>query len=138
MARQFGSTASYKALVDEKFRSPLARAFFYGFPSYGGQSYDGKAAGAFLIPYYMLTRGVFYPEGGVAEIPIAMARLARELGVEIREECQVTGLKTHGRRVTAVALENSEALSADLVISNVDRSTTRGWFRDGDVVPAEL
>ena len=30
----------YKGLVDSWFQSPLLRAFFYGFPSYGGQTYN--------------------------------------------------------------------------------------------------
>ena len=43
---RFDVRATYKELVDQRFKSPLLRAFFYGFPSYGGQTYDSKAPGA--------------------------------------------------------------------------------------------
>jgi phytoene desaturase len=128
MARHLGAVTNYKALIDRLFESPLARAFFYGFPSYGGQSYNGSAAGALLIPYYMLARGVFYPEGGVAAIPTALAKLARELGVAVREDSPVTGLKTEQKRVTSVELAQGETISCDALISNVDRTTTRQWL----------
>lgn len=128
VAARFGGGQSYKAVVDRMFGSPLLRAFFYGFPSYGGQTYSGRAWGAFLIPYYMIERGVFYPEGGVASIPRAMADLGREIGVEIREECRVAGLEASDGMVRGVRLCTGEIEAADAVISNVDRTTTRSWL----------
>lgn len=119
---------SYKSLVDRMFESPLVRAFFYGFPSYSGQTYDSKAAGALLIPYYMVQGGVFYPEGGVASIPRALGELGRDLGVEYREGARVVGVQVDGRRVTGVALQDGTIERADGYISNVDRTTTRSWL----------
>ena len=57
---RFDVRKTYKQLVDGWFRSPLLRAFFYGFPSYGGQSYHSKAAGALMIPYLMVDEGVIF------------------------------------------------------------------------------
>lgn len=126
-AKGFGSASSYKAFIDQTFQSPLVRAFFYGFPSYGGQTYDGKAGGALLIPYYMVQGGVFYPEGGVAAIPSALTKLARELGVEIREGAHVTSFQSADRRVTGAVLADKTVEQVDAIISNVDRTTTRSW-----------
>jgi phytoene desaturase len=127
-AARFDVRATYKELVDRMFSSPLLRAFFYGFPSYSGQSYDSKAPGALLIPYYMLTEGVFYPEGGVGAIPAALARLALELGVEIRTNTRVVGLDCDGSRIQAALLEGGARVNAESFIANVDRSTVRGWL----------
>lgn len=127
-ARHFDVRVTYKELVDRMFRSPLLRAFFYGFPSYGGQTYDSKAAGALLIPYLMIQEGVYYPEGGVAAIPAALERLARELGVEIRTGARVTGLVQSGSRIEAVELEGGERVKAERFISNRDRLSTRAWL----------
>ena len=120
----FNPWKSYRQLVDTAFTHPLLRAFFYGFPSYGGQSYESKALGALLIPYYMLSQGVFYPEGGVAAIPRAFERLARELGVELLVGAAAVGLDHVGKKVTAVRLESGESIPADVAISNIDRLTT--------------
>lgn len=123
-ALPFDVRKSYRELVDSTLSSPLLRAFFYGFPSYGGQTYDSKAAGALLIPYLMLSEGVWYPVGGVSAIPNAFAKLARELGVEIREGVEVTGLETTKNSVTGVKTRGG-LIAADVVVSNRDWLTTR-------------
>ena len=135
-ALKFDVRKTYRELVDGMFRSPLLRAFFYGFPSYGGQTYDSKAPGALMIPYLMIQEGVFYPRGGVAAIPEAFARLARELGVEFRQ-AKVAGLRKSGARVDAVILEDGEAIAADAVVSNADRLQVARWLgRPTDVPPS--
>lgn len=124
-ARHFDVRATYKQIVDRMFRSDLLRAFFYGFPSYGGQTYDSKAAGALMIPYLMLREGVWYPKGGVAAIPQAMHRLAVELGVEFRTGAQVSGVESEGRRIRSVTLSTGERIHAEAFVSNLDRVTFR-------------
>lgn len=119
---QFNPFRNYRALVDGWFKSPLLRAFFYGFPSYSGLSYNDPAPGALLIPYYMLRDGVYFPEGGVRAIPRAFERLARELGVEFRMNTRFR--KFVGDR--SVELETGEVLEADHIICNVDKLTATG------------
>ncbi len=118
----------YKGLVDSWFQSPLLRAFFYGFPSYGGQTYDSKAPGALLIPYLMIQEGVYYPEGGVSAIPKAMCKLALELGVEILTNKKVNRLESKGKSVASATLEDGTKVEAEVFISGVDRLTTRSWL----------
>ncbi len=119
----FNSIKTYRSLVDDLFESPLLRSFFYGFPSYGGQSYNSKAPGAFLIPYFMIRKGVFVPEGGVRAIPIAFRRLAEELGVAFRMGERVTAFQASGKRLDSVHLSSGESVHADAFISNIDRYT---------------
>ncbi|MDX2066547.1 MAG: FAD-dependent oxidoreductase, partial [Fimbriimonadaceae bacterium] len=120
---QFDVRRTYRQLIDGWFELPMLRAFFYGFPSYNGQTYDGSAAGALLIPYYMLRHGVYYPRGGVAAIPAAFRRLAEELGVEFRYGARVTQVRHANQRVTAVQLADGERVTAREFISNVDPYT---------------
>lgn len=124
----FDARKTYKQLVDSWFKNPILRAFFYGFPSYGGQTYDSHAPGALMIPFLMLDEGVFYPQGGVAAIPEAFYRLACELGVEFRFEAKVKNLITDQNRVTHASLEGGELIAADSFISNVDRLTVQSWI----------
>lgn len=120
-ASKFDLRLNYKQLVESFFTSPLLRAFFYGFPSYSGQTYHSKAAGALMIPYYMIEGGVWWPEGGVAAIPSAFAKLGQDLGVQYRTSAKVAGLRIDGSRAAAVVLESGEEISCDAVISNRDR-----------------
>lgn len=123
----FNPLRTYRELVNAMFRSRLVRAFFYGFPSYGGQSYDAKSPGAFLIPYYMLRDGVYFPKHGVRAIPRAFHRLAVELGVEFRFGAEVSSLEGDGRTLRAIGLRSGERVTADAFISNVDRSSVAKW-----------
>lgn len=135
-AMRFDVKKTYRELVDGMFRSPLLRAFFYGFPSYGGQTYDSKAPGALMIPYLMIQKGVFYPEGGVAAIPEAFARLAKELGVEFRTG-KATGLTHANGRATGLKLEGGETIAADAFVCNADRLQVARWLgRPTDVPPS--
>ncbi len=127
-ALPFNMRLTYKELVDGWFTSPLIRAFFYGFPSYGGQTYDSKAPGALMIPYLMIQEGVYYPTGGVAAIPESLERLARELGVDIRCNSKVEAFRSRGNKIQAVKLAGGEVVESECFISNVDRLTTRQWL----------
>ena len=112
----------YRKAIDDLFRHPLLRAFFYGFPSYSGQSYRSASVGGFLIPYYMFANGVFYPRGGVAAIPAAFERLARELGVRFEAE-RVVRFHRKRDRITGARLDNGEEVVADAYIVAFDRFT---------------
>lgn len=127
MAKFANPRSTYKQIVDRSFQHHLLRAFFYGFPSYGGQTYDSVAPGAFFIPFLMLSEGVYYPEGGVSAIPEAFHRLAQELGVQFRLSAKVDRIDVEEGRVTAVHVGN-ERIGCDAVISNVDRFTTGKWL----------
>jgi phytoene desaturase len=134
-ALPFDVRKTYKELVDGMFKSSLLRAFFYGFPSYGGQSYRSKAPGALLIPYFMLQDGVWYPKGGVAAIPEAFARLATELGVEIRTGTQVVGFESADGRVRSAVLASGEKVSGEAFVCNRDRVQTQTWL--GRTLPSK-
>lgn len=116
----FNPFRDYKTLVDQYFKSDLLRSFFYGFPSYGGQSYHSKAPGAFLIPFYMIEHGVSFPIGGVRAIPAAFHRLAVELGVEFQFSTSIAEIETSNGRATAVITDQNERIPADAIISNID------------------
>ncbi|CAN5645945.1 NAD(P)/FAD-dependent oxidoreductase [soil metagenome] len=134
---RFDVRKSYRQLVDGWFTSPLMRSFFYGFPSYSGNSYDSKAAGALLIPYYMLQDGVWWPQGGVGAIPDAFERLARELGVEILTGREVVNYERREQRLVAVTDATGERHEATAFVANVDRSTVRAQiFHEAEPQPS--
>lgn len=117
------ATTPFKDVVDSLFQSPLLRAFFYGFPSYGGQSYRSPSPGSFLIPYYMLTEGVWVAEGGVRAIPQALMKLATELGVDFEFGTEVTSVETAGRQITQVKTASGHLVKGDAFVVNQDRFT---------------
>jgi phytoene desaturase len=128
---RFNPLRNYRQMVDRWVTSPLLRAFFYGFPSYGGQTWNSKAPGAFLIPYYMIEDGVYFPRGGVRAIPAAFEKLAKELGVEFRYNSKVNEVLGNESKATGVRLTTGEVISAHAVVSNADKLSLL-TPRDGD------
>jgi phytoene desaturase len=77
--------------------------------------------------------GVWYPIGGTRAVPVALARLARELGVDVITGAEVARVDHDGRRVTGLTLKNGRALELDAVVSNMDAVRTFRELVGGDV-----
>ncbi|MBZ0295232.1 MAG: phytoene desaturase, partial [Anaerolineae bacterium] len=105
-------------------RSPHLRQLLGRFATYVGASPYRAPATLNVIAHVEMTGGVWYPQGGVYRIAEALARLARELGVDIRTGCPVRQINTDAHaRVQGVTLADGTTMSAQAVIANVDVAT---------------
>jgi phytoene desaturase len=73
-----------------------------------------------LIHYLERKWGVHYAAGGMGALADALARLMREVGVELRFSTTVDRLLIDGRAVRGVALDTGERMTANVVVSNAD------------------
>lgn len=73
-----------------------------------------------LLPYTELAEGIWYPRGGIYKLVEGMERLARELGVSIETDAEVTALDISGATVHGVRLADGSLLAADEVVANTD------------------
>ena len=109
-----------QAMVGRFFRDErLQQAFSFQSLYLGLSPYDSPAIYS-LLPYTEVAGGLYFPMGGMHAIPRALARLARELGVEIEYGAEVTSLERDGARIGAVRLADGRRLPADLVLVNAD------------------
>lgn len=110
--------------VSRFFVDPRLRQVFDRYATYNGSS-PYRAPGAFcLIPFAELSSGAWYPRGGMYRIPIALERLARELGVVMHTNTPVAAIVVRDGSATGVRLTDGANVAADAVISNVDVLTT--------------
>jgi phytoene desaturase len=79
-----------------------------------------------ILSFLEYEHGVFHPIGGCGAVSAAMARIATEMGVDVRYEEPVEGLEFAGRRIAAVRTPRG-TYAADATIVNADfaRSMTR-------------
>jgi phytoene desaturase len=79
-----------------------------------------------ILSFLEYEHGVFHPIGGCGAVSAAMARLAADMGVEIRYDEPVEAMQFADRRITAVRTPRGE-YPADATIVNADfaRSMTR-------------
>jgi phytoene dehydrogenase-like protein len=84
-------------------------------------------------------RGVWsYVRGGMGGLTQALAAAAKDLGVEIRTEAEVSRILTRGNRVTGVALANGDEFRAKRVASGVDCHLTFETMLDPSALPPDF
>jgi phytoene dehydrogenase-like protein len=81
-------------------------------------------------------RGVWsYVRGGMGGLTQALARAAKDLGVEIRTEAEVAKILTQNGSATGVALSSGDEFSAKKIASGVDCHLTFQKFLDPTTLP---
>ncbi len=72
-----------------------------------------------IMSHIDFNMGVFYPQGGIHQIPLALKQIGEKNGVKYRTNVNVKAINTkRGPKVKGVTLENGEVLEADIVVSN--------------------
>ena len=69
------------------------------------------------------SEGVWYPEGGTRAVAEGLAKLATELGAELRTDSEVTAIEIEKGAVRSVTA-NGERIPCDALISNMDAVRT--------------
>jgi diapolycopene oxygenase len=94
------------------------------FTQYVGSSPYASPAVLCGIAHMQTDEGIWYPIGGTRAVPEALARLAAELGVDIRTATDVMRINTSGNRVTGVTTAAGQTIPCDAVVSNCDAVRT--------------
>ncbi len=105
------------------FKSKKLQQLFNRFATYNGSSPYKIPATFALIPYVEFGLGAWYVRGGMYEIPKALEKLARELGVRFLTDSEVETIIVEDKKAVGVKA-NGEILGADYVISNADAIET--------------
>ncbi len=94
------------------------------FTQYVGSAPDQSPAVLCSIAHMQTEEGIWYPVGGTRAVPLALAKLAGELGVEIRTATDVAKIEISNQRTTGVTTTLGETIPCDAVISNCDAVRT--------------
>jgi phytoene desaturase len=109
--------------IESFVASPHLRQALGMFATYVGASPYLAPATLNVIAHVELNQGVWYPAGGVYRIAQAYARLAGELGVELRTSSRVQSIHAENGRARGVTLASGERLPASAVVANLDVAT---------------
>jgi phytoene desaturase len=101
------------------FRDPRIRLAFSFQSKYLGMSPFQCPSLFSILSFLEYEYGVFHPRGGCGAVSKAMARVARQMGVEIRLDEPVRELLFDGRRVTGARTDEA-VYKADAVIVGAD------------------
>jgi phytoene desaturase len=106
--------------VERYLRDPRTQRLYSFQAMYAGLSpYDALALYA-VIAYMDSVAGVYFPAGGMAAVPEAMASAAEKHGVDIRYSTRATRVEMRDGRAVAVHTAGGERITADVVVLNPD------------------
>ncbi len=103
------------------------------FTQYVGSSPDASPAVLCGIAHMQTDEGVWYPIGGTRAVPLALEKLARELGVEIRTGVKIEKILSQGSEVIGVRTDEGEEIALSAVVSNCDSVRTHRELINGAV-----
>ena len=135
-------TKSARSFLDSWFESEAVKAAF-GFDAVVGNYASPDTPGsAYVLLHHVFgevngNKGAWgHSVGGMGNITQIMAKVCRELGVDISLEAPVARVLVDGEKVAGVRLESGEEVMADRVISNVGpKILYERMFGDGDLKP---
>ncbi len=108
----------WRALGDH-FTDPRLRQLFGRYATYCGSSpFDAPAT--LMLVAHVEQDGVWSVQGGMHRLAVALERLAISLGVEFRFSSHARSIEASNGRVSAVALDAGERLTADYIVLNAD------------------
>jgi phytoene desaturase len=106
--------------VERYLRDPRTQRLYSFQAMYAGLSPYRALALYAVIAYMDSVAGVYFPRGGMAAVPEAMAAAAEKHGVEIRYSTRVTQVEVRSGRAVAVHTADGERIHADVVVLNPD------------------
>jgi len=116
MGRSVAGTVR-KYIPDERVAQMLDH-----FTQYVGSSPYGSPAVLCGIAHMQTHDGIWFPIGGTRAVPEALAKLAGELGVELRTDCGIAKVNANAAQdtVTGVTTEAGEIIPLSSIVSNAD------------------
>lgn len=109
--------------VGEFLKDPRVRRLFTFQAMYAGVTPFQALALYAVIAYLDTVNGVYFPMGGMHQVPTAMAAAAERHGVRFRYGVTVNELELVGDRVRAVRTDTGDRIPADAVVLNLDLPT---------------
>ena len=103
------------------------------FTQYVGSSPYGSPAVLCGIAHMQTQEGVWYPMGGTRAVPLALEKLARELGVDFRVGTKIGEILSRGGEVTGVRTDAGQEIALSAVVSNCDSVRTHRELINGAV-----
>ncbi len=122
LSLKMGSTVAKQ--IRKHVADPRVSQMLDHFVQYVGSSPYGSPAVLCSIGHMQVDEGVWYPMGGTRAVPLALAKLAEELGVEVRMGCGVARITSAGGQANGVVTERGESIALSAVVSNMDSVRT--------------
>lgn len=113
---------NYQSMMEKYFHDHRIRESFAFQSFYFGQPPE-LLPGPFALVPCTEHRGLYYPRGGMIQIPRALQRCGERFGLEVRTKTRVQNVMIRDRRAIGVRLPDGTEITSRLVVSNVNAKT---------------
>jgi phytoene dehydrogenase-like protein len=137
-------TGPARPILDRWFESEELKATLATDAIIGAFASPSMPGTAYVLFHHVMgetngKRGVWsYVKGGMGGLTQALAKAAKDLGVEIRTEAEVARILSKDGAVTGVALGNGDEFHASRIASNVDCRLTFTQLMDPKDLPPDF
>jgi len=120
------------------FRNPKTVQLFDRFATYNGSDPYQTPSIMQLIPHLEHGLGTYLPKGGLRAVPLALHRLAEELGVKFHFSTPVARILHENSAVVGLELSDGTVQKFDRILSNADVFTTYAHLLSDLEAPAQI
>lgn len=106
--------------VSHYFKDERLRQLFSFQSMYLGVSPHEAAAVYSMVSYMETGLGIWYPKGGMYSLSLALEKLVKDMGGQIRTSTAVERIVVKEASATGVVLSGGKQMSADMVLANAD------------------
>lgn len=137
-------TGAARTILDRWFESDQLKATLATDAIIGAMAAPSMPGTAYVLFHHVMgetngKRGVWgYVRGGMGGLTQALAKAARDLGVDIRCEAEVGKIQAAGRVAQGVMLANGDEFRARVVASNADANVTFTRLLDPAQLPEDF
>jgi len=118
--RDFDLFSTMNRGVCRRVRNRYLQDILNFFVKYVGSSAYNAPAVLNLLPHVQCEYGLWYVDGGMYNLALALNRLAEEVGIRMHLGTEVISLAEDQRRVTAAKLSDGQRVEADLFVCNME------------------
>ena len=113
---------SYQSVLEKYFKDDTVlktmayEALYFGLP-------PAIVPGPYAMVPYTEHVGIYYPRGGMIQIPLALKRLGEQKGMEVRLNSRVTKVLVESGHVKGVRLADGTEITANKIVSDINAKT---------------
>jgi len=110
---------SYQSVLEKYFKNPTVlqtmayQALYFGLP-------PALVPGPYAMVPYTEHVGIYYPRGGMIQIPKAIQRLGEKSGMQVRLNQRVVKVLVENGHVKGVKLADGSEITANIIVSDIN------------------
>ncbi len=120
-----------------QFEDSRITQLFDRYATYNGSNPYKSPATLNIIPHLEYNLGAYFPTGGMYSITRSLVKLAEEIGVVFKYNSPVQEIVVENKTIIGVR-QNEKIMKADVVVSNVDISSTYRHLLKSEKAPKKL